>query len=122
MGLVSLPELDKDTRAKMAEPKEVVLSVRDLVVLDDREHRAVDGVTFSVRSGEIVGIAGIQGNGQTELVESIVGLRESLAGAVTVDGSDITTASPRDVHQLGVAHVPEDRQESGLINARSRRR
>jgi ABC-type uncharacterized transport system ATPase subunit len=100
---------------RVAEPKEVVLSVRDLVVLDDREHRAVDGVTFSVRSGEIVGIAGIQGNGQTELVESIVGLRESLAGAVTVDGSDITTASPRDVHQLGVAHVPEDRQESGLI-------
>jgi simple sugar transport system ATP-binding protein len=100
---------------RVAEPKDIVLSVRDLVVFDDRDHRAVDGITLTVRSGEIVGIAGIQGNGQTELVESIVGLRESHAGEVTLNGKDITTASPRDVHELSVAHVPEDRQESGLI-------
>ena len=99
----------------MAEPTDIVLSVNDLAVLDDRNHRAVDGVTFSVRSGEIVGIAGVQGNGQTELVESIVGLRPSIEGTVAVDGHDITTASPRNVHQLSVAHVPEDRQESGLV-------
>lgn len=98
-----------------AEPKDTVLSVRDLAVFDDRNHRAVDGVTFSVQSGEIVGIAGVQGNGQTELVESIVGLRPSIAGLITVDGDDITTANPRKVHQLNVAHVPEDRQESGLV-------
>ncbi len=98
-----------------AEPKDIVLSVRDLAVLDDRNHRAVDGVSFSVRSGEIVGIAGVQGNGQTELVETIVGLRPSIEGTVAVDGRDITTAGPRKVHQLSVAHVPEDRQESGLV-------
>ena len=100
---------------RIADPKDVVLSVSDLVVLDDRDHRAVDGVTFSIRAGEIVGIAGIQGNGQTELVESIVGLRASNVGSVILNGENITTASPRDIHQLDVAHVPEDRQESGLI-------
>lgn len=98
-----------------AEPEETVLSVKDLAVLDDRNHRAVDGVSFSVRSGEIVGVAGVQGNGQTELVESIVGLRPSIEGLVTLDDHDITTANPRKVHQLHVAHVPEDRQESGLV-------
>ena len=98
-----------------AEPEDTVLSVKDLAVLDDRNHRAVDGVSFSVRSGEIVGVAGVQGNGQTELVESIVGLRPSIEGLVTLDDHDITTANPRKVHQLNVAHVPEDRQESGLV-------
>ena len=98
-----------------AEPEDTVLAVKDLVVLDDRNHRAVNGVSFSVRSGEIVGVAGVQGNGQTELVETIVGLRPSTEGLITVDGHDITTANPRKVHQLNVAHVPEDRQESGLV-------
>ncbi len=92
-----------------------VLVVRDLVALDDRDQRAVDGVSFEVRSGEIVGIAGVQGNGQTELVESITGLRMALAGMVTIDGQDVTAASPRQIHRMGVAHVPEDRLASGLI-------
>lgn len=94
---------------------EVVLSVEQLVVLDDRRHRAVDGVSFQVRAGEIVGIAGVQGNGQTELVESITGMRPSLAGRVVVDGEDVTLWGPRAIHQRHVAHVPEDRQESGLV-------
>jgi simple sugar transport system ATP-binding protein len=98
-----------------ATPGEVVLSVDQLVVLDDRRHRAVDGVSLQVRAGEIVGIAGVQGNGQTELVESITGMRPSLAGTVVVDGEDVTLKNPRAIHRRNVAHVPEDRQESGLV-------
>ncbi len=98
-----------------ASPGEVVLSVEDLVVLDDRDHRTVDGVSFQVRAGEIVGIAGVQGNGQTELVESITGMRGSLAGHVRIGGADVTESSPRDIHRMGAAHVPEDRQASGLV-------
>jgi simple sugar transport system ATP-binding protein len=98
-----------------AQPKEVVLSVKDLVVQDERLHNAVNDVSFEVRSGEIVGIAGVQGNGQTELVEAITGLILPLAGSVTIGGEDITLASPRRLHQLEVAHVPEDRQRDGLV-------
>ena len=93
----------------------VVLSVEQLVVLDDRDHKSVNGVSFQVSAGEIVGIAGVQGNGQTELVESITGIRPSLAGHVFVGSEDVTESSPREIHQLGIAHVPEDRQESGLV-------
>lgn len=98
-----------------AQPKEVVLSVAELVVLDDLSHRAVDGVSLEVRAGEIVGIAGVQGNGQTELVESITGLRQSLGGLIHLGGEDITTKSPRAIHDRDVAHVPEDRQKRGLV-------
>jgi len=104
-----------DVVKDQAAPGGVTLDVEGLVVLDDRGHRAVDGVTFQVRSGEIVGIAGVQGNGQTELVESITGLRPSLVGRVLIDGADVTAEKPRNLHKLGVAHVPEDRQESGLV-------
>lgn len=100
---------------QMAEPEEAVLSIENLVVLDDRGHRAVDGVSFDVRAGEIVGVAGVQGNGQTELVESITGLRPSLSGMVVVAGSEVTTESPRGIHRRRVAHIPEDRQRMGLI-------
>jgi general nucleoside transport system ATP-binding protein len=96
-------------------PKEVVLSVTDLTVLDDRTHLAVRGVSMDIRAGEIVGIAGVQGNGQTELVESITGLRPSVGGTVMLDGKDVTTKSPRAIHKSAVAHVPEDRQKSGLV-------
>jgi simple sugar transport system ATP-binding protein len=98
-----------------ADADEAILVVRDLVALDERDHRAVEGVSFEVHAGEIVGIAGVQGNGQTELVESIMGLRMSMAGSVTIDGVDATAASPREIHHMGVAHIPEDRLESGLI-------
>ncbi|HLA97880.1 MAG TPA: ABC transporter ATP-binding protein [Anaerolineales bacterium] len=100
---------------EIAEAKDKVLVVNDLVALDDRDHRAVDGVSFEVRAGEIVGIAGVQGNGQTELIDSIMGIRMPLAGSVFIGGQEVTHVSPRDLHRIGVAHVPEDRQESGLI-------
>jgi simple sugar transport system ATP-binding protein len=98
-----------------AQPGDPVLQVEHLQVLDDRNQTAVDGVSLTVRAGEIVGIAGVQGNGQTELVEALTGLRTPLAGRVTVNGKDLTTASPRTMHRAGVAHVPEDRQRSGLV-------
>jgi simple sugar transport system ATP-binding protein len=98
-----------------AHPAGPVLEVKDLVVLDDRNHAAVDRVTFNVRAGEIVGVAGVQGNGQTELVEALTGLRSALSGKVMLSGEDFTTASPREMHKASVAHVPEDRQRSGLV-------
>lgn len=106
-------ELVVDKSASAA--TERVLVVESLTVLDDRDHVAVDNVTFSVKAGEIVGIAGVQGNGQTELVESITGLRPSISGTVFIGDEDVTTASPRDIHRMAVAHVPEDRQKSGLV-------
>jgi len=112
--MVGRPVLLKVSK-EVATPGKVALSVEQLVVLDDRGHRTVDGVSFQVRAGEIVGIAGVQGNGQTELVESITGMRPSLAGRVLVAGEDVTEHSPRQIHRSGVAHIPEDRQESGLI-------
>jgi len=118
MGLAELMvgrPVDLVVHKEEAQPKDVVLSVEHLVVLDDRNHRAVNGLSFEVRAGEIVGIAGVQGNGQTELVETLTGLRPSLGGIVSLNGEDITTESPRSIHQRNVAHVPEDRQKSGLV-------
>lgn len=98
-----------------AQPERVVLAVSDMRVLDDRHTLAVDGVSLQVRAGEIVGLAGVQGNGQTELVEALMGLRETLSGSVEIDGVDVTDATPRKIIEHGVAHVPEDRQEDGLV-------
>lgn len=92
-----------------------VLDVQDLVVLDDRDHVLVDGVSFQVHAGEVMGIAGVQGNGQTELVEALTGLGHPVKGTVKLLGDDITYASPRQITRLGVGHVPEDRQRDGLV-------
>ena len=99
-----------------AKPGDVVLSLRDLHVRDDRLEMAVEGVTLDVRAGEIVAIAGVQGNGQTELVEAITGLRTIDSGSIEIGGRDVTKSSPREVSDLGVAHIPEDRGRDGLIN------
>lgn len=96
-------------------PGDVVLEATDLVVLDDRGQIAVNGVSLQVRRGEIVGLAGVQGNGQTELVEAITGLRAVQSGSVKLRGDDITDSTPRHLHVSDVAHVPEDRQRSGLV-------
>jgi simple sugar transport system ATP-binding protein len=100
---------------KPAKPGGVVLSVKDLRVLDDRENPAVDGVAFEVCAGEIMGVAGVQGNGQTELVEALTGLRAPLAGSIVINGVDVSHGNPREIMELGVAHVPEDRQRDGLV-------
>ena len=94
---------------------DTVLDVRDLVVKNDRGLDAVDGVSLSVCGGEIVAIAGVSGNGQTELVEALVGLRTPESGAIALKGHDITRASARSSIEVGVSHIPEDRHRRGLV-------
>ena len=101
---------------EVAEPGEVVLEIDDLVVKDDRGHITVDGVDLQVRSGEIIAIAGVQGNGQTELVEAITGLRQPLSGTIKIAGEAVRL-TPRSILEAGVAHVPEDRLEDGCVPA-----
>jgi len=97
-----------------AHPGEVLLEVDGLTVEDDHHHMAVDGVALAVRAGEILGVAGVEGNGQTELVEAIVGLRPARAGRVTIAGRDMTHATThRRLHDL--SHIPADRQQMGVI-------
>jgi len=100
---------------KPATPTEPVLQVENLQVLDDRKQLAVDGVSFEVHAGEILGIAGVQGNGQTELVEALTGLRAIAGGHTRILGKETTRATPRQILETGVAHVPEDRQRDGLV-------
>jgi general nucleoside transport system ATP-binding protein len=98
-----------------AQPGETILSVDNLQVMDERQHMAVDGVTLSVQAGEILGVAGVQGNGQTELVEALTGLTRSHSGKISILGQDITHSSPREITLAGSAHVPEDRHKHGLV-------
>ncbi|MGH2933954.1 MAG: ABC transporter ATP-binding protein [Gaiellaceae bacterium] len=98
-----------------AKPGDVLLAVEDLHVRDDREIPKVRGLTFSVCAGEIVGIAGVDGNGQTELIEAITGLRKAESGTITVAGSAYRDASAREMLDAGVGHIPEDRQRRGLV-------
>jgi simple sugar transport system ATP-binding protein len=100
---------------KVAEPKEVVLQVRDLQVSDERRHRTVNGVSFDVRAGEVFGIAGVQGNGQTELVYALTGIMPSEGGTIRLLDEDIQNSPPRKIIEMGVAHIPEDRQKHGLV-------
>ena len=98
-----------------AKPGDVVLDVADLTVADETGRIWVNGVSFQVRAGEILGVAGVQGNGQTELCEALMGLRPTALGQVTLNGRDLTHATPRRRLHAGVAYVPEDRQEDGLV-------
>ncbi len=99
----------------VAHPGAAAVTIRGLRVPDDRGHEVVRGVDLDVRGGEIVGIAGVAGNGQEELIEAIVGLRRPTGGRVTIDGADLTGASPRRVREHGVGYVPADRQRYGLV-------
>jgi general nucleoside transport system ATP-binding protein len=101
-----------------AHPGDAVLEVADLVIEDALGVERVKGVSFSVRRGEIVGIAGVAGNGQSELLEALAGIRAAKSGRIRWRGQDITdqaTRSPRGMRWLGLSHVPEDRQRMGLI-------
>ena len=102
-----------------AKAGDVVLKVTDLTVLDADGRTHVENVSFEVHSGEIVGIAGVQGNGQTELVEALTGLRKATSGFIALDGKDLTHSDPRERHQMGMAHIPEDRQRQGLVGGLS---
>jgi len=98
-----------------ATPGEVVLAVDDLHVVDDRKLEAVRGISLEVKEGEIVGIAGVDGNGQRELIEAITGLRRPTSGSVTLRGRDITHDNPAKTIDAGVSTIPEDRQRRGLV-------
>ena len=98
-----------------SEPGAPVLTVEDLVVRDDRQVRVVNGVSFEVKSKEILAIAGVQGNGQTQMIEAITGLRKVESGTVTLGDEDVTGASPAKLFKMDVAHIPEDRQADGMI-------
>jgi simple sugar transport system ATP-binding protein len=98
-----------------AQPGAPILVIRDLKVVDDRRLPAVNHLSLEVRAGEILGLAGVQGNGQTELVEAITGLRTPVGGSIVLDGHDVTRSGVRRVTQRGVAHVPEDRQKHGMV-------
>ncbi|HJZ01925.1 MAG TPA: ABC transporter ATP-binding protein, partial [Streptosporangiaceae bacterium] len=97
-----------------AKPGEVVLDVSDLTVADETGRVWVDGTSFQVRAGEILGVAGVQGNGQTELCEALMGLRPA-TGAVRLDARDISHARPRDRLRAGIGYIPEDRREDGIV-------
>ena len=96
-------------------PGDIRLQVRGLKVRDDRGSDVVRGVDFEIRAGEIFGIAGVAGNGQDELVEAIIGLRQPVEGTVTLDGRDVTDASARQMTNLGTGYVPADRHRFGLV-------
>jgi simple sugar transport system ATP-binding protein len=129
MGVVEAAETSEEELARMmvgrdvllrvsrgaTTPGEVVLSVSGLRAVGRKGMEVLKGIDLEVRRGEIVGIAGVQGNGQTELVEALTGLLRATAGRISILGVDATNRSPRAVRDLGVAHIPEDRLERGLV-------
>jgi len=111
-------EVGLTVQKTVAQPGDVVLKVQDISVLDDRDQKAVDSVSFEVRAGEILAIAGVQGNGQTELAEAILGLRplHTDKGSIEISGKSVHGKSVREVLESGVGYVPEDRKKDGLIS------
>jgi simple sugar transport system ATP-binding protein len=100
-----------------AEPGAAVLEVRGLTVIDERGHTAVDGVDLEVRAGEILAVAGVQGNGQTELAEALLGLTPIAAGTIKLGGSDLTGRSTRQRLDAGIGYIPEDRGHDGFVGS-----
>ena len=103
------------TEKEEAQPKEVVLAISDLVVNENRGVPAVKELSLDVRAGEIVGIAGIDGNGQSELIQAITGLRKVKSGSIKIKGQEVVGFSPRKITEMNVSHVPEDRHRDGLV-------
>ena len=103
------------TEKNPPQPKEVILSIKDLVVNENRGIPAVKNLSLDVRAGEIVGIAGIDGNGQSELIQAITGLRKVKSGTINIKGKDVVGLPPRKITEMKVSHVPEDRHRDGLV-------
>src|SRR5690606_31414977 len=108
-------QVEVKTEKGEANPTEEIFKVENLVVTDYRDVEKVKGLNLSIRRGEIVGIAGIDGNGQSELIEAITGLRKIKSGKVTLGGKDITGLKPREITETGVGHIPQDRHKHGLV-------
>ena len=107
--------VDLELEKAASKPTDQILEVKKLVVTNQLNQVAVDEIDFDVKRGEILGIAGVQGNGQTELVEAITGLRKVDSGSIRLMNENISNASPRKITELGSAHIPEDRQRDGLV-------
>ncbi|HYF80228.1 MAG TPA: ABC transporter ATP-binding protein [Symbiobacteriaceae bacterium] len=108
-------EVNLRVEKKQSVPTKTILQVQNLTVNYDHGFPAVNDVTFHVRAGEIVGIAGVDGNGQSQLIEAITGLRKAAGGKITLGGQDITNQRPGKIREAGVGHIPEDRQRRGLV-------
>ncbi|MEB1809355.1 MAG: ABC transporter ATP-binding protein [Bacillaceae bacterium] len=129
IGTVNVSESTPDSLAAMmvgrevnfsvekdpAQPKQTVLNIEQLVVKDVRDVSAVNDLNLEVKAGEILGIAGVDGNGQSELIEAITGLKKPTNGKITLNGKDITNLPPRKVTESGVGHIPQDRHKHGLV-------
>lgn len=100
---------------KPPQPKEVILSVENVTAMGNRGVNALNGISFEVRAGEILGIAGVDGNGQSELIEVLTGLRKASGGRILLKGQDITNRLPREISEAGLSHIPEDRHKRGLV-------
>jgi len=111
VGRKVILQVDKED----AHPGETVLTIDNLEVLDDRKQRVVKGLSLEVRAGEILGVAGVQGNGQREFVEALTGLRAIVNGNIRISGQETTHFTPRRITELDVAHIPEDREKHGLV-------
>jgi len=114
-GLMVGREVRLTVDRDVADPGAVVLEVEGLRIVDPLGHLTVDDVALTVRAGEIVGIAGVQGSGQTELTEAVLGLREPAAGAIRLDGRDLAGAGVAERLRAGIGYVPEDRLDDGLV-------
>lgn len=129
IGTVNVAETNPDELAKLmvgrdvifttkkgkANPLHNVLEIENLVVKDVRGIQAVRGLNLTVRAGEIVGIAGIDGNGQTELIEAITGLSKAVEGKIKLNGKEIQNKKPRKITEAGIGHIPQDRHKHGLV-------
>ncbi|WP_028782840.1 ABC transporter ATP-binding protein [Thalassobacillus devorans] len=108
-------EVTFSTEKTPANPKDVTLSIKGLSVKDTRHVEMVKDLNLDVKSGEIVGLAGVDGNGQSELIEAITGLRKSASGSIHLNGKPITNLTPRKVTEAGISHIPQDRHRFGLV-------
>ncbi|WP_456271489.1 ABC transporter ATP-binding protein [Bacillus sp. AK031] len=108
-------EVTFTTEKSEASPKDPVLEVQDLRVKDSRGVEAIRGLNLTVRAGEIVGIAGVDGNGQTELIEAITGLHKTSSGSIKLNGQEVQNQKPRKITESGLAHIPQDRHKHGLV-------
>lgn len=108
-------EVNFDAEYSKADPQQIVLDIQNLVVKDSRGLKVVEGLDLQIRAGEVLGIAGIDGNGQTELIEAISGLKKPESGKVILNGKDVTGYTPRKMTEAGIGHIPQDRHKHGLV-------
>lgn len=108
-------EVSFKTEKKKPNPKETVLKISDLTVKDNRGVHVVNALNLEVKAGEIVGIAGVDGNGQSELIEAITGLMKKNSGSITLNGKELSVLTPRKITESGIGHIPQDRHKHGLV-------